>query len=164
MSALLQLASAFAAECERLATIGDLERGVCALVEPFGYHGVASGRLGRSDGPGTFHFANWPPGWLEFYLASGFLRIDPVPLWALACGRPIGVMELRALVPRGHPSHKVFDAGRTYGIAAAISFRSAPPTIRSGRSRSSARAIPAHRRSASPCAHWPELSSTGRKR
>jgi DNA-binding CsgD family transcriptional regulator len=116
MRPLLQLASAFAAECERLATMNDLERGVCALVGPFGYHGVASGRLGRSGGPGTFHVANWAPGWLEFYLASGFLRIDPVPLWALACGRPIRVTELRALVPRGHPSHRVFDAGRNCGI------------------------------------------------
>jgi DNA-binding CsgD family transcriptional regulator len=94
----------------------NLARRVCALVAPFGYHGVASGRLGRSGAPETFHFANWTPGWLQFYLASGFLRIDPVPLWALACGRPICVTELRALVPRGHPSHKVFDAGRRYGI------------------------------------------------
>jgi len=116
MSALLQLASAFAAECERVGTMNDLARGVCALVEPFGYHGAASGRLGHSGAPETFHFANWAPGWSEFYRASGFLRIDPAPLWALACGRPIGVTELRALVPRGHPGHKVFDAGRTYGI------------------------------------------------
>jgi hypothetical protein len=64
MSSLLELASAFAAECERVATISDLGRGVCALVEPFGYHGVASGRLGRGGGPDTFHFANWAPGWL----------------------------------------------------------------------------------------------------
>ena len=94
----------------------DLARRVCALVAPFGYHYVASGRLGRSGASETFHFANWAPGWLEFYLARGFLRIDPVPLWALACGRPIGATELRALIPRGHPSHKVFDAGRRYGI------------------------------------------------
>ena len=40
-----------------------------------------------------------------------------MPLWALASGRPIGVVELRALVPRGHPSHKVFDAARCYGIS-----------------------------------------------
>ena len=116
MSSLLELAGAFAAECDRMATMEGLARGVCALVAPFGYHGIASGRLGRGGGPETFHFANWTPGWLEFYLASGFLRIDPVPLWALACGRPIGAMELRALVPRGHPSHKVFDAARCYGI------------------------------------------------
>jgi LuxR family transcriptional regulator, quorum-sensing system regulator LasR len=99
-----------------MATMSNLERGVCALVKPFGYHGVASGRLGRGGAPETFHFANWAPGWFEFYRASGFLRIDPVPLWALACGRPIAVTELRALVPRGHPSHEVFDAGRFYGI------------------------------------------------
>jgi hypothetical protein len=164
MSTLLELAAAFAAACERIATVNDLARGVCALVEPFGYHGVASGRLGRAGGPATFHFANWSPGWLEFYLASGFLRIDPVPLWALACGRPIGVMELRAVVPRGHPSHKVFDAGRTHGIGGGYMFRSAPPTIRSARSRSSARAIPAVPRSASPCARSPGSFSTGRKR
>ena len=94
-----------------------LARAVCALVAPFGYHGVASGRLGRGGAPETFHFANWTPAWLEFYLASGFLRIDPAPLWALASGRPIGVVELRALVPRGHPSHKVLDAARSYGIS-----------------------------------------------
>ena len=92
----LEICSAFAAECERIATMDDLARGVCALVAPFGYHCVASGRLGHSDAPETFHFANWTPGWLEFYIARGFLRIDPVPLWALACGRPIGATELRA--------------------------------------------------------------------
>jgi LuxR family transcriptional regulator, quorum-sensing system regulator LasR len=117
MTTLLESCSAFAPECERMATMDNLARGVCALVAPFGYPGVASGRLGRGGAPETFHFANWTPGWLEFYLASGFLRIDPVPLWALASGRPIGVVELRALVPRGHPSHKVFDAARSYGIS-----------------------------------------------
>jgi DNA-binding CsgD family transcriptional regulator len=113
---LLESCSAFAGECERISTMDNLARGVCALVAPFGYHGVASGRLGRGGASETFHFANWAPSWLEFYLASGFLRIDPVPLWALACGRPIGLVEFRALVPRGHPSHKVLDAARTHGI------------------------------------------------
>ena len=115
MKSLLQQAGAFAALCESCPTIEELARGVCALVAPFGYRGVASGRLGAAASAG-FHFANWRPDWLEYYLASEFLRIDPVPVWALSCGRPIGVAELRALIPRSHPSHKVFDAGRRYGI------------------------------------------------
>jgi len=114
---LLESCSAFAPECERMATMDNLGRAVCALVAPFGYNGAASGRLGRGGAPETFHFANWTACWLKYYLASGFLRIDPVPLWALACGRPIGLVELRALVPHGHPSHKVFDAARCYGIS-----------------------------------------------
>ncbi len=116
MRSLLEQASAFAGECESCATIEALGRGVCALVAPFGYSGVASGRLGRSGATEAFHFAHWRPDWLEYYLANGYLRLDPVPLWALCCGRPIGVTELRALVPRRHPSHNVFEAARRHGI------------------------------------------------
>jgi LuxR family quorum-sensing transcriptional regulator LasR len=113
----LTRASAFASECDRFATIADLADGVYALVAPLGYPLVASGRLGRSGAPETFHFANWEPRWRDFYMKSGFLPIDPVPLWALACGRPIGLAELRALLPQGHPSHRVLDAARRFGIA-----------------------------------------------
>ncbi len=117
MRTLLEVAGAFAAECEQIATMDDLSCGVCALVAPFGYPGVASGRLGRTDNTAeTFHFANWNPEWRDFYFRSGFVRIDPVPAWALASGRPIGVAELRAFLPRGHPSIKVFDAARRFGI------------------------------------------------
>ena len=76
MTTLLDHAVAFAAECERIATIEERARAVCALVAPFGYPGVASGRLGRRGPPDTFHFANWNPEWREFYFRSGFLRLD----------------------------------------------------------------------------------------
>jgi DNA-binding CsgD family transcriptional regulator len=113
---LLESASAFAAECERMATMDELARGVCALVAPFGYPNVASGRVGRSGAPETFHFAQWDPEWVKLYMRRDFLRIDPVPLWALRCGTPIGAAELRALLPAGHPAHTVFNEGRRFGI------------------------------------------------
>ena len=99
-----------------MATMDNLARGVCALVAPFGYHGVASGRLGHGDGPGTFHFANWTPGLVRILSRQRISAHRSGAALGAACGRPIGAMELRALVPRGHPSHKVFDAGRRYGI------------------------------------------------
>lgn len=114
---LLDSASAFAAECERMATMDELARGVCALVAPFGYPNVASGRIGRSGAPETFHFANWDPEWVKLYMRRNFLRIDPVPLWAARCGTPIGAAELRALLPAGHPAHTVFDEGKRFGIS-----------------------------------------------
>jgi hypothetical protein len=38
MTTLLESCSAFAAECERIVTMDNLARGVCALVAPFDYH------------------------------------------------------------------------------------------------------------------------------
>jgi DNA-binding CsgD family transcriptional regulator len=116
VGSLLERASAFAAVCERMATMDELARGVCALVEPFGYPNVASGRIGRSGAPETFHFAQWDPEWVKLYTRRDFLRIDPVPLWAVRCGAPIGAAELRALLPLGHPAHAVFNEGKRFGI------------------------------------------------
>lgn len=113
---LLENASAFAAECESLATMEDLARGVIALVRSFGYEWVASGLLGRKGAKETFHFANWSPQWLDLYLREGFMHVDPVPNWALRCGTPIGAAELCLSLPRGHPSRKVFEAGRPFGF------------------------------------------------
>jgi DNA-binding CsgD family transcriptional regulator len=113
---LLECASAFAAECDRLSTIEDLARGVTALAQSFGYDYVASGLLGRKGAKETFHFANWNPEWLELYLREGFMHVDPVPNWALRCGAPIGAAELCLPLPHGHPSRKVFEAGRRFGI------------------------------------------------
>lgn len=83
MGTLLQPVSAFAADCEQFATRDSPEHGVSGLVEPFGYQGLAgSGRLGHSGTPENIHFANWAPGWLEFYRAIGARR-SGTPLSAL---------------------------------------------------------------------------------
>ena len=113
---LVESASAFAAICEQLTTMDELARSVCALVAPFGYPNVASGRVGRSGAPDTFHFAQWDPEWVKLYMRRDFLRIDPVPLWAVRCGTPIGAAELRALLPARHPAHTVFNEARRFGI------------------------------------------------
>jgi DNA-binding CsgD family transcriptional regulator len=114
-NSLLERATAFAAECERIATMDALAKGVAAVVAPSGYSAVASGRLGRTGEPEAFHFANWDPGWRDLYLSKRFMRIDPVPIWAVCCGVPASAGELRARLPRNHPGHRVFEAGRPFG-------------------------------------------------
>ncbi len=112
---LLERAGAFAVECESIEAMDALARGVAAVVGPFGYSAVASGRLGHTGKPEAFHFANWHPEWLAMYLREGFMRVDPVPIWAVTCGAPIGAAELFALLPRAHPGRKVYEAGRHFG-------------------------------------------------
>ncbi len=93
----------------------ELSAAVFALVAPLGYSAVASGRVGHTGPPEAFHFANWNPEWMELYLRSGFMRFDPVPMWAINSGAAVTAGELRAALPKGHPGHKVFDAGVRYG-------------------------------------------------
>ena len=130
---LVDCASAFAAECEQLATIDELSRGVCALVASFGYPNVASGRIGRSGAPDTFHFANWDPKWLEFYMRKDFLRIDPVPLWAVRSGRPLGRRNCARFCRATILPTRSLNMAGVSEWAAVISCRSALLTIRSAR-------------------------------
>jgi DNA-binding CsgD family transcriptional regulator len=117
LRSLLESASAFAVECERMTTMDELARGVCALVWPFGYPNVASGRIGRSGAPETFHFAQWDPEWVKLYMRRGFLRIDPVPAWAVRSGAPISLAELRDLLPPDHPAQTVLKEAKRFGIS-----------------------------------------------
>lgn len=88
---------------------------VVERLRPFGYVGAASGRLGLSGRLSALHFANWHPDWRAQYEKNGYLRIDPVPNWAAACGVPIGVAELRSRLPPKHPANEVLKAAEKYG-------------------------------------------------
>jgi DNA-binding CsgD family transcriptional regulator len=114
---LLKEASAFAARCECVVYMEELSAAIAALVAPFGYPNVASGLLGNPDNAQeTLHFATWDPALLDFYVRNRFLRIDPVPVWAAHCGTPIGLGQLRAQLPRGHPSLRVLEAIKRFGV------------------------------------------------
>jgi DNA-binding CsgD family transcriptional regulator len=114
---LLEQASAFAAECDSLASMEELSAAIVALAAPFGYPNVASGLLGNPGKLEALHFANWDPAWMDLYRRSKFLRIDPVPIWAASCGAPVDLGQLRAQLPKGHPSLNVLEAARRFGIS-----------------------------------------------
>jgi DNA-binding CsgD family transcriptional regulator len=61
------------------------------------------------------HFASWDPAWLTLYFRSGFVRFDPVPMWAIRSGAAITCSELIAALPAGHPGRDVIEAGKPFG-------------------------------------------------
>ncbi|SRR5579883_164985 len=114
-TSLLREVAAFAESIARITTMDELAAAVAALVAPLGYTAIASGRLGHTGPPEAFHFARWDPRWLELYLGSGFMRFDPVPMWALRSGAAVTCGELRAMLPKNHPGHQVMEAAAPFG-------------------------------------------------
>ncbi len=76
--------------------------------------GMVAGPKALSENP--FYFANWPTDWLKTYIGSGFVKIDPLPRWALISGRPVKWTVLLASLPRGDPGHKVYAAAKVLGF------------------------------------------------
>jgi DNA-binding CsgD family transcriptional regulator len=113
---LLDEARGFVAECEKIGSLDELKRRLGELVGGFGFPYVACGRIGQTGLLDALHFANWEPAWLELYLKEEFVHIDAVPHWAAVCGAPIGAVELRGLLPPGHPALRVFEAGERFGL------------------------------------------------
>ena len=112
---LLFLVDAFAVESEHIGSIADLSAAVAKIVAPLGYTAVASGRLGQPAPAQALHFAVWKPEWMELYVRKGFVRFDPVPMWAIRSGSAVTCGELRAMLPKRHPGHAVFEAGVPFG-------------------------------------------------
>jgi len=111
---LLKTVVSFAEKSENVASMNELSAAVMAIVGPLGYV-AASGRLGHPGPPEAFHFATWNPAWWDLYLRNGFIRFDPVPIWAVRSGSAVTGGELRAMLPRGHPGLKVLDAAIPFG-------------------------------------------------
>jgi DNA-binding CsgD family transcriptional regulator len=112
---LLPLVEAFAESSEGIDSIAKLSAAVAKIVAPLGYTAVASGRLGQPVPANALHFAIWKPQWMEVYVREGFVRFDPVPMWAIRSGSAVTCGELRAMLPKGHPGHAVFAAGVPFG-------------------------------------------------
>jgi DNA-binding CsgD family transcriptional regulator len=114
---LLSLVDAFSVESERANSIAELCEAVAKIVAPLGYTALASGRLGQPNPGNALHFAIWKPEWMELYLREGFVRFDPVPMWAIRSGSAVTCDELRGMLPKEHPGHAVFAAGVAFGYA-----------------------------------------------
>jgi hypothetical protein len=111
---LLRTVGSCAESIGNVATMDELSAAVMAIVGPLGYV-AASGRLGHPGPPEAFHFATWNPAWWDLYLRNGFIRFDPVPIWAVRSGSAVTGGELRTMLPRGHPGLKVLDAAIPFG-------------------------------------------------
>jgi DNA-binding CsgD family transcriptional regulator len=114
-SRFFEAAFAFASTSKQFPSIVGMFEEVQAIVEPLGFAAVASGRVGYSNPTEALHYARWKPEWLELYVQRGFMRIDPVPIWAILSGLAVTISDLRTLLPASHPGHEVFDAGRAFG-------------------------------------------------
>jgi DNA-binding CsgD family transcriptional regulator len=112
---LFRIIADFAENSQHVSSMAALSAAIGKVVEPLGYRAVASGRLGNIAPADALHFANWDPAWLEIYSRRGFIRFDPVPMWAIRSGSPITCSELRAILPKNHPGHEVFEAGKPFG-------------------------------------------------
>ncbi len=105
----------FVEKSERVDSIAELSATVAKIVAPLGYTAVASGRLGQPIPANALHFANWKSEWAELYVREGFVRFDPVPMWAIRSGLAISCGELQAMLPKEHLGHAVFAAGAPFG-------------------------------------------------
>jgi len=114
--ALLNRASEFVTRAAQIQSARELGDALAETVAPHGFPAVASGRLDPSGEIAALHFAVWDPRWREIYEARGFLRLDPVPLWAANCGTPADVGLLRARTPRTHPAQEVLRAAEAFGL------------------------------------------------
>ena len=110
-----ETALAFASTPKYFPSIVEMFEEVRLIVEPLGFSALASGRIGYSNPAEALHYARWKPEWLKLYTEKGFMRIDPVPIWAILSGLAVTISELRKLLPASHPGHQVFDAGRAFG-------------------------------------------------
>lgn len=106
---------AFSETAKQIASLADLSGRVRRIVTPLGYTAIASGRLGNSTAVESLHFATWDPKWLDLYFSNDFVRIDPVPIWAIRSGLAVTVSELRASLPKSHPGHTVLNSGEPFG-------------------------------------------------
>ncbi len=100
-------------------TIAALSATVGAALVPLGMTAYASGMVSgaRSLSASPFHFVAWPDDWLRLYQAQGFVRIDPLPRWAIVSGEALAWSEVIARLPAGDPGHRVVAAARDHGFS-----------------------------------------------
>jgi DNA-binding CsgD family transcriptional regulator len=98
--------------------VEELARAFAEIIAPLGMtasaSGMVSGPRGLSANP--FHFINWPAAWLETYQARGFVKIDPLPRWAIVSGEAVSWTEAVARLPPSDPGREVQRAARAYGF------------------------------------------------
>jgi len=76
--------------------------------------GVVSGPRALAANP--FHFVNWPEAWLDAYQGGGFVKIDPIPRWAIVSGEPVSWTEVMERFPQPDPGWEVIRAAQAHGF------------------------------------------------
>lgn len=99
-------------------TVEELAQRFAEAISLLGMTGSASGMVSgpRALGADPFHFVNWPAAWLSAYKASGFVKIDLIPRWAIASGEPVSWTEATARFPAADPGWEVIRAAQAYGF------------------------------------------------
>ena len=76
--------------------------------------GMVTGPKAVSANP--FHFTNWPPAWMELYISSGFLDIDPLPRYAIASGTAATWSEIISKISKHDPGFGVIATAAAWGF------------------------------------------------
>jgi DNA-binding CsgD family transcriptional regulator len=100
-------------------SVDELDAAVGEALSPLGMTAWASGMVSgaRALGPSPFHFVHWPADWLKLYQAEGFVKIDPLPRWAIVSGEALSWTEIVARLPSNDPGHRVVNIARGIGFA-----------------------------------------------
>ncbi|MDB5480428.1 MAG: rhiR [Caulobacteraceae bacterium] len=92
----------------------DFAKAIAPLRMTASASGMVSGPRALSAIP--FHFTNWPSDWIDVYRLRGFVKIDPLPRWAIISGEPVSWSEVVARLPPSDPGQEVSRAARAYGF------------------------------------------------
>lgn len=99
-------------------SVEELARAFARIVAPLGMTASASGMVSgpRALSANPFHFTTWPPAWIEIYQARGFVKVDPLPRWAIVSGEPVSWTEVTARLPPSDPGWEVARGAQLYGF------------------------------------------------
>jgi LuxR family quorum sensing-dependent transcriptional regulator len=92
------------------------------VLEHFQLAVVASGIIAGSTAatPARFHFARWPPGFLERYLNDDLQALDPIPRWARGSGSPATFRQIVQRLKAKDPGHIVVRLAKEFGCIEGI--------------------------------------------
>jgi DNA-binding CsgD family transcriptional regulator len=110
------------AEVDAATDMADLGQRTLAAIRPFGLQAAASGIIAGSKAASAerFHFALWPPAFLERYLAEEMQAIDPVPRWARGTGSPARYSTILAHLSAKDPGRRVIQAAAEFDLRTGI--------------------------------------------
>ena len=103
-------------------TMGDLTAKTLTVIEHFRLSAVASGIIVGSKAATSerFHFAHWPKGFMDRYVAEDLQAIDPVPRWARRAGIPATFRDIAQRLPVKDPGHKAIKIAKDFGCIEGI--------------------------------------------
>jgi LuxR family quorum sensing-dependent transcriptional regulator len=93
-----------------------------SAIGDFGLTVAASGIIAGSKAAAAnrFHFANWPPQYLDRYVSEELQAVDPIPRWARGTGEPASYSHIIACLGAKDPGIRAIELGAEYGITQGI--------------------------------------------